>query len=185
MDNRIFWQTIDEARTQAGNWEEMVEPLVDSLEQLDVSEILLWQQIFNEYQTLSYKSKLWAAAYIINGGCSDDGFDYFRAWLTAQGKNVFMASLNDPEALAYLDSIESGCVEFEDIMGVACDSYFKKLCIDPDYDRFNNDMDKHPISDAQRAVISAEIKYAPDIDNEWDVDGLKQWLPILCETCRW
>jgi len=25
------------------------------------------------------------AAYIINGGCSDDGFEYFRRWLVLQG----------------------------------------------------------------------------------------------------
>ncbi|MFE5591185.1 DUF4240 domain-containing protein [Streptomyces sp. NPDC056549] len=29
------------------------------------------------------------AAYMVNGGCCDDGFDYFRGWLIAQGRNVF------------------------------------------------------------------------------------------------
>jgi hypothetical protein len=28
----------------------------------------------------SYRNDLWAAGYLINGGCSDDGFDYFRGW---------------------------------------------------------------------------------------------------------
>ena len=27
----------------------------------------------------SYRSSLWAAAYVINAGCSDDGFGYFAA----------------------------------------------------------------------------------------------------------
>jgi hypothetical protein len=28
----------------------------------------------------------WGAAYLANGGCSDDGFDYFRGWLIGQGR---------------------------------------------------------------------------------------------------
>lgn len=32
-----------------------------------------------------YRRDLWAAAYIIGGGCSDDSFIDFRAGLIAQG----------------------------------------------------------------------------------------------------
>lgn len=42
---------------------------------------------------------LWAVAYLINGGCSNDGFVYFRAWLIAQGRAVFSAALADPDSL--------------------------------------------------------------------------------------
>lgn len=48
----------------------------------------------------SYRAPLWAAAYLINGGCSDDGFDYFRGWLLTQGEAVFTAALADPDSLA-------------------------------------------------------------------------------------
>jgi Protein of unknown function (DUF4240) len=33
----------------------------------------------------SYRDPLWAAAYLVNGGCSDDGFEYFRGWLIMHG----------------------------------------------------------------------------------------------------
>ena len=36
----------------------------------------------------SYRWDLWGAAYLANGGCSDDGFDYFRGWLIGQGRKV-------------------------------------------------------------------------------------------------
>ncbi len=49
--------------------------------------------------SIAYRWDLWAAAYIINGGCSDDGFEYFRAWLIAQGERVFHDALADPETL--------------------------------------------------------------------------------------
>jgi hypothetical protein len=76
MDIGIFWEMIDSAREEGDGWEDMYEPLINRLVKLEASEILIWQNIFQEYQRLSYKNKLWAAAYVINGGCSDDGFDY-------------------------------------------------------------------------------------------------------------
>jgi hypothetical protein len=48
----------------------------------------------------SYLGSLWAAAYRINGDCSDDGFDYFRDWLITQGRDMFEAAVADPDALA-------------------------------------------------------------------------------------
>jgi hypothetical protein len=40
----------------------------------------------------SYRTVLWAAACLINGGYSDDGFEYFRGWLIVQGRDVFERS---------------------------------------------------------------------------------------------
>lgn len=48
----------------------------------------------------SYRQDLWGAAYLINGGASDDGFDYFRGWLLAQGRETWEAALADPDSLA-------------------------------------------------------------------------------------
>lgn len=43
-----------------------------------------------------------AAASLILGGCSDDGFEYFRGRLIAQGREVFERSVADPDSLADL-----------------------------------------------------------------------------------
>jgi hypothetical protein len=48
----------------------------------------------------AYRQDLWGAAYLINGGASDDGFDYFRGWLLAQGRETWEAALADPDSLA-------------------------------------------------------------------------------------
>ncbi|RZJ77517.1 MAG: DUF4240 domain-containing protein, partial [Chryseobacterium sp.] len=48
----------------------------------------------------SYTSKLWGASYVINSGCSDDCFEYFREYLIAYGKNKFYATLKDPDGCA-------------------------------------------------------------------------------------
>src|SRR5262245_21993141 len=55
--------------------------LLSALEPDDVTEYAqpLWTALASSYMT-----DLWGAAYLINGGCSDDGFDYFRGWLMSQ-----------------------------------------------------------------------------------------------------
>jgi hypothetical protein len=44
---------------------------------------------------------------VINGGCSDDGFEYSRGWLTLEGREVFEQAVTDPDALADLAVIRS------------------------------------------------------------------------------
>jgi hypothetical protein len=57
---------------------------------------------------------------VIHGGCSDDGFEYFRRWLVSRGRDVYEAALADPDSLAQLDvRPASGVWEFEAIYYVA------------------------------------------------------------------
>jgi hypothetical protein len=182
MDIKTFWKIIDSARKENDGWEDMYEPLVDRLTALEPNEILLWKNIFDEYQILSYKNKLWAAAYVINGGCSDDGFDYFRGWLTAQGRKIFLKALKEPDSLATVEAAE-GDVEFEDILGAAADAYSKKMGInDKNYKLFYDDLGKNPLPDEIKKEMVSEIEYAKDIDIEWDDEeegDLKKILPKL------
>ena len=70
----------------------------------------------------SYTWELWGAAYLINGGCSDDGFDYFRAGLIALGRAAFEAGVRDADSLAdYIDDELSG----EEFLYIAPKAYQK------------------------------------------------------------
>ena len=52
------------------------------------------------YSSLADQYGLWTAASVMErGGCTDDGFMDFRTWLVAQGKEVYMAALKDPDSL--------------------------------------------------------------------------------------
>jgi len=68
-------------------------------------EIVDAQRVLSALMADSYRSSLWAAAYVINGGCSDDGFDYFRAWLMLQGRETFGQAVADPDSLADLAAV--------------------------------------------------------------------------------
>ena len=100
MDEQTFWGLIDQSRMDMdGDLDAQHEILVSKLSQYSPEEILEFDRILNKYNRESYTSDLWAAAYIINGGCSDDGFDYFRGWLISKGRKVYEDALKNPESL--------------------------------------------------------------------------------------
>ncbi len=175
MNKKIFWQLIDNAKTGTdGDIDKVYDNLFNILFDLDAPEIVIWGKIFNEYQNLSYKEKLWAAPYVIDNGCSDDGFDYFRGWLTAQGKTVFMNALKDPDSLVDVEEAKGGELYFAKVLSVASKVYFKKT---------GNEEELYAtsLSDEVKSTMLAEIQYAEDMDYKWEDDELERIVPKLCK----
>ncbi len=126
MDEAKFWKLMDEARAESrGDIDEQLSILTNKLEQLPISEIVEYQRIVDSLMDQSYTWDLWAAGYLLNGGCSDDCFDYFRGWLIVQGKEVYYNALRDPESLADLTLSENG-VECETLLTIAWTAYENK-----------------------------------------------------------
>lgn len=125
MELQQFWQLIEQARKKSdGDVDEQAELLAEKLSALPVEEIIEFDRWFQQLMCESYQSQLWAAAYVILGGCSDDGFEYFRAWLIAKGPKVYEAALADPDTLAKvvkLDEPEES--EAESMLYVAASAY--------------------------------------------------------------
>ena len=100
MDAAAFWQLIEESRENAGgDFDEQAADLTDLLSDLPADEILAFDRMFRQHLNEAYRWDLWGAAFIINGGCSDDSFEYFRCWLIAEGERVYREALADPESL--------------------------------------------------------------------------------------
>lgn len=188
MNQHLFWELIEAARTRSdGDLEDFGPNLVEMLCQLPVEDLMTWKQIFWEYHNASYKNKLWAAAFVLNGGCSDDGFDYFRAWLIAQGREIFMAALANPEVFVYDDVMaltEGGC-EYEEMLSLAEKAFLAQVDHKADYDDFYAEVSKYPLSETMIKAIYTEIAYDPDIDQEWDEDDLEDIVPLMCEAFDW
>ena len=101
MQTAQFWQLIDQSRQQATAQNQThAEALSEILNPLSVAEIIAFEHLFTRYFHEAYDWKLWAAAYLIHGGCSDDGFMDFRAWLIAQGETTYQKVLAHPDLLA-------------------------------------------------------------------------------------
>jgi len=181
MDKAGFWKLIEEARADTGLSLDIAPFLVGRLAEMDVGDIIRWARIYDVYQRLSYKMKLWAAAYVINGGCSDDGFEYFRGWLIAQGREVFLNALANPDSLAEVD-VRMDEAEYEPMLYVGGEAYFIKMNIGrPDYDAFQEAAKDHALDESELQYIIADIHFAEDIDAEWAEDGLESVVPKLCE----
>lgn len=121
MTREAFWKLIESARG-SGDVDESVEAVADAVRSLDPQEIVDFDRHLYELMAASYSWDIWGAAYLINGGCSDDGFDYFRGWLILQGQGVFEQALRDPDSLADLEILEED-VECEDLLYVAYEAY--------------------------------------------------------------
>jgi len=107
MDEARFWKIIAKAcRSNPRVAEEWDERLQAELEKLEPDEIIEWNHIFDRLAARSYTVDLWGAAYLINGGASDDGFYYFRCWLIGMGQEVYEAAVANPDSLA--DAVVEG-----------------------------------------------------------------------------
>jgi len=194
VNKKQFWAAIDKARKTGGGWHGMYEPLQAELSKLDVTDIIAWYLIFEKNRALAYKEKLWAVAATMMDGCSDDSFDYFRGWLIAQGKVVYLAALRAPDSLTDVEAVKSFAQEvkenggmtplkgyyeeprFEKILAVADYAYQRKTGKVGFYRHaFNSSL---PVRTSQ--AIEREIVYAPDMDVAWfDID----LPPIEIEEC--
>lgn len=99
MKEDEFWDLISEAREKGKkDYEGQTKALKAILSAHDLSYITKYANTFYKLLEGSYTSDLWGAAYVINGGCSDDCFDYFREYLIAKGKSKFYKTLKDPDS---------------------------------------------------------------------------------------
>ena len=101
MDEDTFWSLIDKSRAASNNnYQIQITSLKTILATLEPTEIVKFDNRFTSLLAASYDYKLWGASYVINGGCSDDCFDYFRQYLIGHGKDKFYQTLKDPESCA-------------------------------------------------------------------------------------
>ncbi|PZG00672.1 DUF4240 domain-containing protein [Micromonospora deserti] len=155
-----FWRLIDRARSGGGGEPRAVAArAVALLAARDPGDIVGYAQHQTRVLAASHRADLWGAAYLINGGVSDDGFDQFRGWLMAQGREVFARAVADPDSLAELPQVRAASLTGEelacaDMLGVAWVAYRK----------------------ATAAQLPAEREAAavPDLNDLWDFDDEEQ-----------
>jgi hypothetical protein len=117
MNENNFWEIIESSKTD--NQDEQLELFRSELERLNKADLIGFEVIYREKLHAAYNWGLWGAAYIINGGCSDDSFDYFCDWLISQGRETFDAALEDPETL--IGKVTIWNTEFEDFRYIMMD----------------------------------------------------------------
>jgi hypothetical protein len=133
MTRDEFWDHIRATRRR--DPEEHADRLVKRLAKLPTPEILDFEHHWVSCLAEAYRWDLWGAAYLINGGASDDGFEYFCRWLVLQGRKVFEAAITDPDSLATAVGPDDGEVECECYPGG--DAWFAATGTEPDEAGYN------------------------------------------------
>jgi hypothetical protein len=157
MDEPRFWSLIDAAKAQAGDHERARPPaLRAALAALSPSAIQSFQRTYDQALLRANRWDLWGAAYLMMGGCSDDGFRYFRDWLISEGRAAYERALADPDSLA--DVPVQDDYELESFGQAALDAFAE-----------------HTDAALER---DARVDGPPEGD-EWDEDALAGMFPRL------
>ncbi|MEN9360818.1 MAG: hypothetical protein RL095_2353 [Verrucomicrobiota bacterium] len=127
MDKAGFWKIIDKSRKAAdGDPNEQLEALREILSEIEPDEIVSFDRHLSECHARANTWDLWGAAYIIGGGCSDDGFMDFRGWLISRGEKAYEAALADPESLVKVVKDHDDDCQIEGYQYVASQAWEEK-----------------------------------------------------------
>ena len=174
INKESFWDLIHEAKNACGqDMDAMLANLKDRLVSMGPTQAQNFHDIIHAYEDLADKFGLWDAAGIMKEyGCSDDGFIDFRAWLIAQGREVYFAALSDPDSLA--DVVPYGDCCFEQLSYVG-DYAYEQLTGKSAYDQ--TDWSAY---EALLLKLEQGIVYKGGIEFPREGADLKKYLPRLC-----
>lgn len=174
INKESFWDLIHEAKNACGqDMDAMLAYLKDRLVSMGHAQAQNFHDIIHVYEDLADKFGLWDAAGIMKEyGCSDDGFIDFRAWLIAQGREVYFAALADPDSLA--DVVPYGDCRFEQLSYVG-DYAYEQLTGKSAYDQ--TDWSAY---EALLMKLEQDIVYKDGIEFPREGADLKKYLPRLC-----
>lgn len=133
MDDDQFWAIIDRTALHEADTRVQTEALRQALEALTAEEVVAFTNTMQRHLARAYRWDLWAVGYIIEGGMSDDRFEYFRRWLLSKGRTLFERILAHPDDLADLlaDDTE-GHLDYEAFAAVSWDVWGEKTGSSPD-----------------------------------------------------
>lgn len=99
LDEEIFWAVIEDSLKNSNSQDKQEAFLIKALSKLPPKDIIGFRLRTDKLLYDTYNSEMWCAAYIVNGGCSDDMFEYFRTWPISRGKDVFYDVKKNPDNL--------------------------------------------------------------------------------------
>lgn len=183
VDLDAWWGVIERARAvvgdRAGDRNPPGDPLpgalVDELAKLTPAQLVDWYLVHVQVTDSAYRYPLWNAAYLIEGGCGDDGFMDFRDGLALQGRDVFTRAVADPDSLADLPVVvrmadDKGWLGFESL------SYLVRKA----YERVQGETTS--LDDALEKAVPALSRPSAPEGPDWDVeddDETRRRLPRL------
>ena len=173
INKDTFWELIAQAKEQCGqDMDAFAQRLEDRLIEMEPEQALNFDNIAHGYRDLAYKYGLWSAATILCDGCTDDGFIDFRDWLIAQGREVYMSALKDPDSLADVPACDDCYFES---LGYVGDLVYAKLTGRNSYSSFDRNAYQALVDELKKDVV-----YGEGIDYPYTWSETAAYLPRLC-----
>lgn len=133
MDEATYWKIIDSVKGR-GDENTHSHRLARELEQLSNEQLVQFYVFYQAALDRANSGDLWAAGALLNGGhVSDDGFEYFRNWLIAQGSSVYRLAVSEPDSLAAIEvELQDGLptAEWESFGRIPSEVFDKKGVVD-------------------------------------------------------
>ncbi|WP_405784413.1 DUF4240 domain-containing protein [Streptomyces sp. NBC_01378] len=169
MGTDTFWDLIEHARTIDAPFHEA---LIILLAARGVDDVLAFHAHFDALDTAVDRWDVWAAGYLIGGGCSDDRFMDFKAGLIALGRAWYERAARRPDDLAEHPDVQqalaAGAEEavFYEEMGFLASTAYGHLT--------GNEDGFYPALDHYRAQHS-EVEDRPhDMGEDFDFDNAEE-----------
>lgn len=138
LDEDIFWGVIEETFKHAEDQYEQQLFLISQIKKLTLKQIVGFRLRTDKLLYDTYSSEMWCAGYIMNGGCSDDSFEYFRCWVISRGKDAYYKAKQNPDSLISEVNENIDLYDFEDFWYVALDAFKQRTGKDL-YDYIDNE----------------------------------------------
>ena len=138
LDENLFWSIISSSLEKSNNQDSQEKFLVNYLTKLSPKEIIGFRLRTDKLLYDTYNSEMWCAGYIMNGGCSDDSFEYFRNWLISRGKETYYNAKENPDSLISEVDEDEEYYDFEGFWYVALTA-FEKVTGENLYDFISDD----------------------------------------------
>lgn len=126
LDETIFWNIVDSSVKNTKNQVAQEIFLVKEIEKLTPKQMIGFRLRTDKLLYETYNSEMWCAGYIMNGGCSDDGFEYFRNWIISRGKDTYNKAKENPDSLISEFVEGEEYYEFESFWYVALTAFENK-----------------------------------------------------------
>lgn len=165
LDETIYWNIIDLSLKKTKSQEEQEQFLIKEIEKLKINQIIGFRLRTDKLLYDTYNSEMWCAGYIMNGGCSDDGFEYFRNWIISRGKDVYYEAKKNPDSLISQFNENDEFYDFESFWYVALTAFENKTGKDL-YDFISDDFQY------------SESKY-PNFEFNWEEDKPES-MKVIC-----
>jgi len=172
LDEDLFWQIIDKSLKKTEDQDSREQYLIKEIEKLTPTEMIGFRLRTDKLLYDTYTSELWCAGYIMNGGCSDDMFEYLRNWIISRGKETYYNAKVNPDSLIAEVSEELDYYEFEGFWYVALNA-FKNKTQKNLYDFIDNEK-----------FTTSEGKY-PQFEFTWeeeDPESMRKVCPLLFDN---